>query len=711
MRFVNKYDIIYSMKSKKFISFLVITATIFIFLSPFGLKVSADYQSHGKIQNTVVLLTFNKEGDNFGEGFEQNLLRAYQTSTHSVRNYLLKQSNGALDLQTQILHGNSSNVIVSSKSENFYKPRYEWNGYKYEEINPEGYNNKYYTSSGKEVSENYKGEKKIHVERIYREQLLISEIVQKLSHVNNYNPDLNGDGEVDSLVIVTDCLSSEENWGALLWPHMGECYDSAVALSQIYYQDDQISYDLNVKVPTLCGAKVSAYNFLSSYGITSKTVGENNQFVSENEKDLPNVGLLTHEILHVVGLSDYYSYTDGQYQSVGEFDVMGTATSLPQNMLGYLRLKLGWLSYEDVLYINQSGTYTLPLSTSTQSKSVAKIVLNDYHETGEYFMAEFRAQSLCSEENAFDGELSGDGLIIYRINPKAGYINYALKGDGRVEYGNMYGEDEVYVYRFGDPKNLKALSLAGQSFALLGGDRNVITPSGTLELYNANSYGNTDKSKTLSNLFTSNKEYSETIIHYSNGENSGIRFSNIEINYQEQTVSFTVELPEEEQKMGERVIDNCHVEFANGKHTLYYQSGVKSGNIKVLALKSTNRLEELAKKGRVNLKQKHFEKGKYSWYQTLFFESIPLAEKELNLSKINEDALIFIGVEDENGAFEYHYAGSVQNFNPTFGQYLGKLVDPIYYIIVPCGCALLVGAVIFIAIQLKKSGEKRIVRK
>ena len=711
MPFVYKYDIIYNMKSKKFITIFAIALAILIFCPPISVK-AEQFIAEGQLKNTLVFLTFESEGDNFENNFQSDVLKIYSETTHSVRNYLLKQSGNRIDLQTQILHANDGEVVRSNHGVNYYKPRYRWINGTYFEINSEGYDNRYYTKDGKAVAENTKGALQ-SAESAYREQLLIREIVEKLNLSSEYDSDLNKDGEVDSLIIITDCNTKDSSeWGGILWAHKGTCHEfTDQSLKSFYYDIENESYQA-LTVPTLGNAVLSSYNLLSSYSITSKKVGDYNEFVGEEEKNLYNVGLLTHEMLHVIGLSDYYSYTDSVYQSVGEFDVMGITDVLPQNMLAYLRLKLGWISYDEVLYINESGQYTLPLSTVSAGKKVAKIVLNDYHETGEYFMAEFRGRSFSTQTDAFDGSLSGDGLIIYRVNPQASFVN-AIGETGSYDYGNMFGDDEVYVYRLGDPKRLKKLTSPdlNQSYAMLGAGKTVITPANKGELYYDNAYGNTDKNKNLSNIFTSILQPSETVIDYSNGKNSGIRFSDISIDYDAQTVSFKVELPEKQGDKLQLSSQSVSLKKQNGRQYVTWQTPVKDGEVKVLVLKSTNRLKTQAQKGSLKLSAKHFEKQKYGFYKTLYTAQVPLAEKQFKIPSFESESLVFTLSQTKSGESVVSYAGCLVNNSPTFAQFLYMAFDPVYIILTVAICVFVFVGAFFAIIYVKKNNEKRIIRK
>ncbi len=705
MLFVNKYDIIKPMKNKKFLAFFLASLTIIysILLLCSSCK-SADEEKKGVLQNTIVFITFEKDGNNFEEGFFDKIYKTFETSHVGVKNYLKEQSNGKVILQTYLCGGIEGQTVRSNFGVNYYKPRYEWINDAYELINEEGYDNRYFSSNGEAVKPKSANSKQ-HIDGIYREQLLLREIFSKISLPKNYKSDYSDDGKADLITLITDQDATSE-WGDILWPHSGICHSADRSYESIYYFDDENEYPA-LKTVEVGDGKLYSYNFFSSYEICKAKLGESADFLSESDKELYNVGLLAHETLHAVGLSDYYSYESLEYESVGEFDIMGTTHALPQNVLGYLRLKLGWLSYDDILYINESGKYTLPLSSSDEGRKIAKIVLPDYKKTGEYFMAEFRGKSFATAQSPYDASLSSDGLIIYRINPVAAYINAEHKV-GSTDFGNMFGTDEVYVYRFGDPEKLKKLvGPLGSSYAMLGNGEKIVTPADLLAIYSDKEYGNVDISKSFEN----NLKRGETLIHYSNGENSGIRFDEITVDEENQTVSFNVTLPsvQTEGENSEKIISL--EKLPNGKNRLFFESEVNKAKVQILVVKSTNRLINATKDGSFDLDSLNFKKKKLSLYKTLLYDEIPYLEREYVLPEINDDFLVFARITDENGSSVTVFAGRIRKENLTFGEYFSMVCDPVYCIIV----GFIIVAVPFFAIFtvkfIKKENEKKVVRK
>ncbi len=138
------------------------------------------------------------------------------------------------------------------------------------------------------------------------------------------------------------------------------------------------------------------------------------------------VGVLAHEMFHVLGAPDLYHYTDNGISPVGYWDLMEWNMNPPQHMSCYMKYKYGkWIGSIPTI---GAGTYTLnPLTSSSQN---CYKILSPVAST-QYYVVEFR-----KDEGTFESSLPGSGLLVYRINTKA--------------YGNASGPpDEVYVYRPG----------------------------------------------------------------------------------------------------------------------------------------------------------------------------------------------------------------------------------------------------------------------
>ncbi len=685
-------------KIKVTLAFLFI-CVFMAFACPTKIAAGAENHSNAKrAYNTVIFLTFSSENNEFPENFYSDMRMMYETASTSVANYFKKQSLGALQVETTFLFSNGE-CVRSEYGENYYKPRYSGKGtlgaYSYVEINPEGYDNRWFDKDGAPV-EPYEEGAKQSVECAYREQLLIREILKKCDLPQGFDGDADGDGYLDSLVIVTDSAETSTQ-NELLWSHMSICHDFPDRVLDNYYFDStERSKIQSIGSAVLGGNKVARYNVIPAGVLCSRTAGEYSNKVKEEERHLYDIGLLCHETAHSIGFSDYYSYEDSAYESVGEFDLLGNKTNVvPQYMLTYLRQKAGWLGYDNLLYANDSGSYTLyPVASDNKIKAV-KIVLSDYLTTGEYFMAEVRSRDFAYEENAFDGYLSGSGLIIYRVNEANAYIN-SLGSAGTTDYGNMYGADEVYVYRVGNGKS--TTDVTGLITHAMFGDK--------LPAY-TNSFGDSDLSKTVKDLSSDAK-----MISYTDGKNSGIVFSDITINA-DHSVTFNITLPEEQKTA---LVTKCEegyiAKYVDGKNHVFWKSNVKSGSAHVLVLRSTERLKKLAENSKSQITFDDIKKGSFSYYKTLYSGVIPLAEKNAPLPDFSEEALVFLALEGENGACAIRYIGCIENPNETFSQYALKIFDPLYMLFAGATVLALIVVIAFIftakknAAKNKKSGIK-----
>ena len=272
------------MKSKKFLAILIAILSILYLFSGCGGASTGDLSAEKQqecLKNTVVFLTFEKQGNNFPEGFRESIYQMYETANHSVKNYLLKQSKSRLLMQTEILSSVDGQVVVSDKSIDYYRPRYKWYTNKYIEINELGYDNRYFNKEGQAVKPNSQNSL-LHIDWIYREQLLIREILSKIELPSDYKGDLNGDAILDSLIIIADCEVDAE-WGDILWPHAGSCFSfSSLENVTTYFIPNAEKYK-SLGYARLGSFYVSEYNLLNASLITAKKAGDDCKALSGDE--------------------------------------------------------------------------------------------------------------------------------------------------------------------------------------------------------------------------------------------------------------------------------------------------------------------------------------------------------------------------------------------------------------------------------------------
>lgn len=228
----------------------------------------------------------------------------------------------------------------------------------------------------------------------YREHTLLKNAIDAVSAniPTSINIDLNNDDYVDVVSFIV--AGANDGWNDLLWPHQWS----------LYSQDAYIN-----------GKQVGDYTFQLQLFYNARI----------------DLGTLCHEMFHVIGAPDLYQYSDNSTISpVGKWDLMEGTLDYPQNMGAYMKyLYGGWIS--NIPTISESGTYTLnPLSTSATGNAYIIPSPNTYWE---YFLVEYR------NNNAYDRDLPGTGMLVYRIN---------LQREG---YGNADADNEtpneVYIYR------------------------------------------------------------------------------------------------------------------------------------------------------------------------------------------------------------------------------------------------------------------------
>jgi M6 family metalloprotease-like protein len=231
--------------------------------------------------------------------------------------------------------------------------------------------------------------------------------------------DFNGDGLVDNIAFIVS--GSPGAWASLLWPHRWALYAAEAYIN---------------------GKQVWDFNFLI-----------------ERHLDGTGPSVLAHEMAHTLGLPDLYRYAYNG-EPVGKWDLMAGNTNPPQSTTAYMKWKYGgWI--DNIPEITGKGTYTLH-NVWSETNNAYKIV-SPNSTKGEFFVIEYRDKRVY-----WDKDLSGSGLIIYRINPG--------------ETGNAGGPpDEVYIYRPNGKTNMaNDGSLGGAYFSSQSGRttfNNVSNPS------------------------------------------------------------------------------------------------------------------------------------------------------------------------------------------------------------------------------------------
>ncbi|MCM1332739.1 MAG: M6 family metalloprotease domain-containing protein [Bacteroides sp.] len=125
---------------------------------------------------------------------------------------------------------------------------------------------------------------------------------------------------------------------------------------------------------------------------------------------LTHIGVICHEIGHVLGAMDYYDTnygTGGNYPGCGNWDLMSSGNwnadgAYPAHFNPYVKAyDFGWVNVIDG---NQPNSYTL------KSHSEDGVIRIDTKTPDEYFLLEYRSQT------GFDLRIPGHGLMIYRAS-------------------------------------------------------------------------------------------------------------------------------------------------------------------------------------------------------------------------------------------------------------------------------------------------------
>ncbi len=324
--------------------------------------------STGALNNIVIFIRFFDDSE-FGEPISlyNSMFNASGPTSNSLREYFYEVSYSQLTIPSTFYPLPSGGAVVSyqdSHIRGYYRP--------YDSVsNPDGY-----MPGGGGA----------------REGALLRAAVNAVS--SQVPPDLNVDGDNDNYVddVCFMIRGAVDAWASLLWPHASSLpYEPWVYIN---------------------GKKVNAYNLQIQDYVKPSGLG---------------VGVLCHEMFHVLGAPDLYRYYDRSIEPVSIWDVMGTPDNPPQHMGAYMKCRYGhWLA--SLPEITTAGRYSLhPLASSSGNCYMVK----SRGSTTEYFVLEYR-----KKVGTFEGTLATEGLLVYRINPS--------------QCGNSSGPpDEVYIYRPG----------------------------------------------------------------------------------------------------------------------------------------------------------------------------------------------------------------------------------------------------------------------
>jgi len=179
----------------------------------------------------------------------------------------------------------------------------------------------------------------------------------------------------------------------------------------------------NVKVNAFAGENGEWSTFLWPHAYSSASM-----ITMLEHKEGRNMPYLTlcHELFHIMGVGDLYSYGNVQSFSAQRLDIMASTYSRFTTN-AYFRNKLGWIDssvYNDnqatpieEIPATQKGSLTLDVyanSINNFSKTIAYKFGGDISKN-EFFVLEFRLKN----NNGFDLDIPSTGVVLYRVNTSA----------------------------------------------------------------------------------------------------------------------------------------------------------------------------------------------------------------------------------------------------------------------------------------------------
>lgn len=652
-----------NMKVKSFIFFVLILTAVTLIAPIFSAplytaaeatahKVAYKNNAESAVQKKYWLANVKFfDSTDFEDDFIDSLQKTFTTSKQSVKEYFKIVSEGKYSVDAEFLTENAS--VTLEKTQNYYLPKYHHvSGGRYVNVNELGYDNRYFDSENNVCPPEKIGAKR-HIERLLRERELIKSIASDID-VADKIIDADGDGIIDGISFIVKTVGNEFSWDDILWPHRSALsgYNEEL-LNKEYYIPDGYEVSLLDFLPVKIGGKA-----IDGYTIFTTDAFAGRKITDADGNKIYSPSLICHEYMHDLGIADYYAYNGGgelySDEPVGELDIMGGAGVLPQMPLTYTRLRLGFLSEENITPVYESGRYTLFPTVRVGGKKALKLVLNDYNKTGEYFMIEARE----NKGNFVDATLSDSGVVVYRINEKNAY--YDFDGSlGSMNLGNTYGGNEVYVFRL----NHGALNgITKESYALLNGKNKKLKISKTDEFADNSTIGNLDKSA-YKTVIDKNSGLLVTSLCYENGQNSGILLSDIVLNADG---SYSFDL-----KFDETVTGNFSAEitrhYNNKNYVVNWNGAKRNSNVKIYFALTDGLIRYKNEKYvlKKTVTPSMLESGEVYGNKVAFLKEVPAPYGQFTLPKISETAAVFV-VSGDN----VFYAGVMNPLKPTFSEYL-----------------------------------------
>lgn len=648
-----------------------------------------------KREYAVIFVKFS-DTEEFSEEFLRTIKRTYAGSKQSVKEYFSKVSRGKCEVDFNFI---SQTTASLNEKQKYYEPKYYYSSSNaaYEVVNEDGYDNRYFLDG--EPCKPQKIGAKRHIDRLLREQALIREVVSSLKSIDeSLILDGDDDGVIDGVNFIfqtSEGVSDAASWDDILWPHKSSLliYNEKTFEKEYYIPDDAVIEVKDFLPKSINGKSVKNYQIFSA----SELKARDKLLIDDDGFEIYSPSTLCHEIMHDFGLGDYYSYEEeDEYKSVGDLDIMGSSGVLPSAPLVYTACRLGFIGDEEVIPIENSGKYTVFPSNSDNAVKGYKLVLNDYEKTGEYFMIEARS----NEGNFIDAALKNSGVIVYRINEKNGYIN----SDGEIgnkNYANAYGDNEVYVFRIGDGKIYDGRN--DYSYAILNGEDKNYYHYEEKSKFDGSTIGTTDKS-VYKPVIDENSGLLVTPITYGNGENSGIKLSNITKNA-DGSYSFDIEFDDQKSALTYGDIST----YYDGRRVVNWNGGLRSGVVNVYAYPAESLVKY--KDGDYVLKKQfspdEVESKNLNGAGCAYQEQFAASYARAFIPEFTDFTALFITYEGDSGKTVV-FAGVLNAPALTFKEYFfgtTKWVVAVIALGASCG-ALIIGAIVFFAVKEFKNKKE-----
>lgn len=211
-------------------------------------------------------------------------------------------------------------------------------------------------------------------------ELLVEGLEQAAAQYDLSDYDNDGDGIVDCVHMIYAGYGEEAGAGSdCIWAH-----SVSVPLGSGYI----CRYD---------GVQVNSYSCSP-------------ELMGNSGNSMTKIGVLCHEVGHVLGASDFYDTdygVNGEYPGSGSWDLMGSGNwngdgGCPAHSNPYIKIyDYQWAS---PINVTQAGSYSLT------AKSADGFIRIDSKTSGEYFLLE------CRSKSGFDSDVPGHGLMIWRAS-------------------------------------------------------------------------------------------------------------------------------------------------------------------------------------------------------------------------------------------------------------------------------------------------------